>query len=171
MPLLIIMIPHGKRYPKDNSFAINYDPLWKKVSPGYFFAPNYDPLKKIFSPGYFFAPNYDPLKKIFSPGYFFTQNYHPYRKIFILGYLLAELVHVFFAVLIGFVMVLIFYYGGSLIPCIVFHSANNALKGFSAEGSMDPKTEIILNIVLIVVVLGGYLFYLIKVLPNKKVSE
>jgi len=171
MPLLIIMIPHGKRYPKDNSFAINYDPLWKKVSPGYFFAPNYDPLKKIFSLGYFLAPNYDPLKKIFSPGYFFTQNYHPYRKIFILGYLLAELVHVFFAVLIGFVMVLIFYYGGSLIPCIVFHSANNALKGFSAEGSMDPKTEIILNIVLIVVVLGGYLFYLIKVLPNKKVSE
>ena len=137
MPLLIIMIPHGKRSPKDNPFAINYDPLWKKVSPGYFFA----------------------------------QNYHPYRKIFILGYLLAELVQVFFAVLVGFVMVLIFYYGGSLIPCIVFHSANNALKAFSAEGSMDPKVEMILNVVLIVVVLGGYLLYLVKVLPNKKVSE
>ena len=154
MPLLIIMIPHGKRSPKDNSFAINYDPLWKKVSPGYFFAPNYDPLKKIFSLGYFFA-----------------QNYHPYRKIFILGYLLAELVQVFFAILIGFMMVLIFYYGGSLIPCIVFHSANNALTGFSAEGGMDPQTEMILNLVLNVVVLGGYLLYLVKVLPNKKVPE
>ena len=171
MPLLIIMIPHGKRSPKDNPFAINYDPLWKKVSPGYFFAPNYDPLWKKVSLGYFLTPNYHPLKKIFSLGYFFAQNYHPYRKIFILGYLLAELVQVFFAILIGFMMVLIFYYGGSLIPCIVFHSANNALKGFSTEGSMDPKTEMILNLVLIVVVLGGYLLYPVKLLPNKKVSE
>ena len=83
----------------------------------------------------------------------------------------SELVQVFFAILIGFMMVLIFYYGGSLIPCIIFHSANNALKAFSAEGSMDPKTEMILNIVLIVVVLGGYLLYPVKLLPNKKVSE
>ena len=171
MPLLIIMIPHGKRSPKDNPFAINYDPLWKKVSPGYFFAPNYDPLWKKVSLGYFLTPNYHPLKKIFSLGYFFAQNYHPYRKIFILGYLLAELVQVFFAVLVGFVLVLIFYYGGSLISCIVFHSANNALTGFSAEGGMDPQTEMILNLVLNVVVLGGYLLYLVKVLPNKKVSE
>ena len=83
----------------------------------------------------------------------------------------SELVQVFFAILIGFMMVLIFYYGGSLIPCIVFDSANNALKGFSTEGSMDPKTEMILNLVLIVVVLGGYLLYPVKLLPNKKVSE
>ena len=68
-------------------------------------------------------------------------------------------------------MVLIVYYGGSLIPCIIFHSANHALKAFSAEGTIDPKVEMILNIVLIVVVLGGYLLYLVKVLPNKKVSE
>ena len=132
MPLLIIMIPHGKRSPKDNSFAINYDPLWKKVSPGYFFAPNYDPLKKIFSLGYFLAPNYHPLKKIFSLGYFFAQNYHPYRKIFILGYLLAELMQIFFAILVGFVLVLIFYYGRSLVSCIVFHSVMNAFHWFRA---------------------------------------
>ena len=80
----------------------------------------------------------------------------------------SELVQIIFAVLVGFVMVLIFYYGGSLIPCIAFHSANNALKAFSAEGNMDPKVEMILNILLIVVVLGGYLVYLVKVLPNKK---
>lgn len=83
----------------------------------------------------------------------------------------SELMQIFFAILVGFVLVLIFYYGGSLIPCIVFHSANNALKAFSAEGSMDPKVEMILNVVLIVVVLGGYLLYLVKVLPNKKVPE
>ena len=78
---------------------------------------------------------------------------------------------IFFAILVGFVLVLIFYYGGSLISCIVFHSANNALTGFSAEGGMDPQTEMILNLVLNVVVLGGYLLYLVKVLPNKKVPE
>ncbi len=80
----------------------------------------------------------------------------------------SELVQVFFAILVGFVMVLIFYYGGSLIPCIVFHSANNALTAFSAEGNMDPKFEMILNLVLSIVVLGGYLIYLVKVLPNKR---
>ncbi len=85
--------------------------------------------------------------------------------------LTSELVQIIFAVLIGFIMVLIFYYGGSLIPCIIFHSANNGLKAFSAESSMDPKVEMILNLVLIVVVLGGYLVYLVKVLPNKKMPE
>ena len=80
----------------------------------------------------------------------------------------SEMVQVIFAIFVGFVLVLIFYYGGSLIPCIIFHSANNALGGFSAEGNMDPKTEMILNFVLIIVVLGGYLVYLVKVLPNKK---
>ena len=83
----------------------------------------------------------------------------------------SELVQVFFAILIGYLLVLIFYYGGSLISCIVFHSANNALTGFSAEGGIDPQTEMILNLVLIVVVLGGYLLYPVKLLPNKKVSE
>ena len=68
----------------------------------------------------------------------------------------------------GFIMVLIFYNGGSLIPCIVFHSVNNALKGFSAEGSMDPKTKIILNLVLIVEVPGGYLLYLYKTVPKEE---
>ena len=83
----------------------------------------------------------------------------------------SELIQIVFAVLVGFVLVLIFYYGGSLIPCIVFHSANNALNAFSAEGNMDPKTEMILNVITFAVILGGYLVYLVKVLPNKKISE
>lgn len=75
-------------------------------------------------------------------------------------------VQVIFAILVGFVLVLIFYYGGSLIPCIVFHSVNNALGAFEAEGHMDPGLEFALNLVLIFVVLGGYLLYLIKTLPG-----
>ena len=79
----------------------------------------------------------------------------------------SSLVQIIFAILVGFVLVLIFYYSGSLIPCIVFHSANNALKAFGLEGKMDPKTEMLLNILLIVVVLGGYALYLGRTLPEK----
>lgn len=74
----------------------------------------------------------------------------------------SSIIQIVFAVLVGFVLVLIFYHGKSLIPCILFHSANNALKVFSAEGSLDPQTEMVLNLVLIVVVLGGYSLYLVR---------
>ena len=73
-----------------------------------------------------------------------------------------------FAIMVGFVLVLIFYRGGSLIPCIVFHSINNALGAFEAEGTMDPKLEMALNAALVIVFLGGYLFYLTKAFPKKQ---
>ena len=74
----------------------------------------------------------------------------------------SSLVQIVFAVLIGFTLVWIFYHGGSMIPCIVFHSANNALKVFAAEGSLSPQTEMILNLAVIIVVLGGYSCYLVR---------
>jgi len=81
--------------------------------------------------------------------------------------LTSSIVQIVFALLVGFVLVLIFYYGESLIPCIVFHSVNNALGAFEVEGDMDPKMQIVLNVALIVVVLGGYLLYLVKAFPKK----
>lgn len=82
---------------------------------------------------------------------------------------LAEtIIQIVFAVLVGFVLVWIFYHGKSLIPCVVFHSVNNALKVFSVEGGFDPRTEMILNLGVIVVVLGGYLFYLVRTFPLKE---
>ena len=77
----------------------------------------------------------------------------------------SSMTQVVFAVLVGFVLVLIFYHGKSLIPCIMFHSANNALKVFSAEGNLSPQTEMALNLTLIIVILGGYLLYLVKAFP------
>ena len=74
----------------------------------------------------------------------------------------STLVQIAFAVSVGFVLVLIFYHGRSLIPCILFHSANNALKVFAAEGSLSPQTEMILNLAVIIVVLGGYSCYLVR---------
>ena len=79
----------------------------------------------------------------------------------------SSVIQIVFAVLVGFVLVLIFYYGKSLVPCIIFHSANNALKVFEADGSFSLQIEMVMNLVVIFVVLGGYVFYLIKVFPGK----
>ena len=83
----------------------------------------------------------------------------------------STLIQIVFAVLVGFVLVLIFYHGKSLIPCILFHSANNALKVFSAERDLSPQTELALNLALIVVVLGGYVLYLMKTFPIRPDSR
>ena len=80
---------------------------------------------------------------------------------------ISSAVQIVFAVLVGFVLVLIFLRGKSLIPCILFHAANNALKVFSAEEYLNPQTEILLNLVLIVVVLGGYSLYLVRAFSKK----
>ena len=80
----------------------------------------------------------------------------------------SSAVQIIFAVLIGFVLVTVFYRGGSLIPCIVFHSVNNAIGAFGVEGQLDPHTEMIINLILIVVVLGGYLLYLYKIAPKEE---
>ena len=79
--------------------------------------------------------------------------------------LTAVLIQIVFAVLVGLVLIWIFYHGKSLVPCIVFHSVNNALKVFAAEGSLSTRADMIINLVLIVVVLGGYSLYLVKIFP------
>lgn len=70
-------------------------------------------------------------------------------------------IQIVFAILIGIVLVLIVYHGGSLIPCILFHSTNNVLSAFFVE-SMNSNTQMILKLVVFVVVLGGYLLFLLK---------
>ena len=82
--------------------------------------------------------------------------------------LTSLLIQIVFAVLIGFVLTWIFYHGKSLISCILFHSANNALKVFAAEGNLSSRAQMIINLLVIVVILGGYLFYLVKEFPIRK---
>ena len=85
--------------------------------------------------------------------------------------LASSLTQIFFAVMVGFTLVLIFYFSGSLIPCIVFHSANNALSAFESTGTMDPKLSMVLNLILIIAVLGGYLLYLLKTFRFEQDAE
>ena len=80
--------------------------------------------------------------------------------------LAASIIQIVFAILVGFVLVLIFHHGKSLLPCILFHAANNALGAFGAEGGMDPRTKLLLNLAMIVAVLGGYALYLVKAFPE-----
>lgn len=80
----------------------------------------------------------------------------------------SSLFQIVFACMVGLVLVLIFYYGGSLIPCILFHSINNALSAFEAEGSMSPELTMVLNLLLVFVVLGGYAFYLLRTFSKDK---
>lgn len=77
----------------------------------------------------------------------------------------SSMVQILFAIMVGFVMVLIFYHGKSLYPCILFHSANNALTAFASGSVLSPQTELVLNIALIVIVLGGYILYLLRTFP------
>ena len=78
----------------------------------------------------------------------------------------STLLQIVFAILVGFVLVLIFWHGKSLIPCILFHAANNVLTAFGAEGTMSPRTEMLLNLALIIAVLGGYLLWLVRAFPG-----
>ncbi len=82
--------------------------------------------------------------------------------------LASSVFQIVFAVLVGFVLVLIFIRSGSLIPCILFHSANNVLRAFEAEGAADAGRFMTLNAALVFAVLGGYLLYLVRAFPQKK---
>ena len=79
--------------------------------------------------------------------------------------LASTLIQIVFAVLVGLVLIWIFYHGKSLVPCIVFHSVNNALKVFAAEESLSSQTAMIINLAVIFVILGGYIFYLVRAFP------
>ena len=71
-----------------------------------------------------------------------------------------NLVQIFFAVLIGFLYVVIFYRGGSLWPCIISHGILNSLSAFSASG------ESIVRVVILCVLVVAYAVVLLKTLPK-----
>lgn len=78
-----------------------------------------------------------------------------------------NLCQVAYAVAFGFLFVTVFYRGGSLIPCIVSHSAINMLSAFSNEAAMKGTTNIIVSAVMCVTALG-YTLVLMRTLPENK---
>lgn len=74
------------------------------------------------------------------------------------GYPAVEtMLQIVFAILTGFTLVLLFYRGKSLLPCIIFHSVNNALSAFEfsyAEAAQKLSASEIKFEVMLVSVLG-----------------
>lgn len=53
--------------------------------------------------------------------------------------LVGNLCQIVFAIAVGFLLVTIFYRGGSLLPCILVHSAINTLGAFANDTSLTTE--------------------------------
>lgn len=78
---------------------------------------------------------------------------------------LATLCQVCYAVAAGFMFVIIFHRGGSLLPCIAAHSGINMLSAFGVEAQGMGEIYVALALCLIS---GGYALILLRTLPKKE---
>lgn len=81
--------------------------------------------------------------------------------------LVNNLCQICFAVAVGFLFVTIFYRGGSLLPCIITHSAVNTLSTFANEAGFTLEKHMIRCFVMILIT-SAYAFLLTKTLPKNQ---
>ena len=81
--------------------------------------------------------------------------------------LIANLCQIVGAVACGFLFVILFYRGGSLIPCIVAHSVNNAVSAFANEAALTAENRLIFSAINLVLV-AAYALILCRTLPRGK---
>ena len=81
--------------------------------------------------------------------------------------LLSNLCQIVFAIAVGFLLVTIFYRGGSLIPCILVHSAINTLGTFANDTNLTTAMHL-LHIAALIVITVAYTVVLTKTLPKKQ---
>ena len=67
----------------------------------------------------------------------------------------------------GFLLVTIFYRGGSLIPCIAVHSAINTLSTFANDANLTTKMHL-LQLAVLIVITVAYTLILTRTLPEKQ---
>jgi len=79
--------------------------------------------------------------------------------------LVNNLCQIVFAVAVGFLLVTIFYRGGSLIPCILVHSAINTLGTFANDTNFTTKMHL-LRLTALIVITVAYTLILAKTLPK-----
>lgn len=80
--------------------------------------------------------------------------------------LATNLCQICFAIAIGFLLVTIFYRGGSLLPCIIVHSAINILSTFSNKAELTVEKHIV-HVLVLVFITVAYNLVLTKTLPNR----
>ena len=69
----------------------------------------------------------------------------------------------------GFLFVIIFHKGGSLIPCILTHSAINGLSAIAAE--QETAAQEILTSAILTVIAVAYTWILMKTLKAQKMEN
>lgn len=77
------------------------------------------------------------------------------------------LLQIFYAAAVGFLFTILFYKGKGLWPCVVTHSAVNALSAYSNESKITPAGNVIAALFMCVVSIA-YAVYILKVeTPSK----
>ena len=71
------------------------------------------------------------------------------------------------AIACGFLFVILFYRGGSLIPCIVAHSVNNAVSAFTNEAALTVEKRLVFSAINLILVMA-YALVLCRTLPRDK---
>ena len=79
--------------------------------------------------------------------------------------LLSNLCQIAFAIAVGFLLVTIFYRGGSLLPCILVHSAINTLSTFANDTSLTTEMQL-LHLAALIAVTVAYTLILTRTLPK-----
>ena len=84
--------------------------------------------------------------------------------------LVNNLSQIVFAITVGFLLVTIFYRGGSLLPCIAVHSAINMLGTFAND--MNLTTEMhLLHLAALIVITVAYTLILTRTLPKAQQAK
>ena len=81
--------------------------------------------------------------------------------------LVNNLCQIVFAIAVGFLLVTIFYRGGSLLPCIIVHSAINTLSTFANDTGLTLEMHL-LHMVVLIIITAAYTLILTRTLLEKQ---
>ena len=80
--------------------------------------------------------------------------------------LVNNLCQIVFAIAVGFLLVTIFYRGGSLLPCILVHSAINTLGTFAKDTNLTTEMHL-LHLVVLILIAVVYTLILTRTIPMR----
>lgn len=84
--------------------------------------------------------------------------------------LVDNLCQIVFAIAVGFLLVTIFYRGGSLLPCIIVHSAINTLGTFANDANLTTEMHL-LHLAALIVITVAYTLILTRTLPKAQQAK
>ena len=84
--------------------------------------------------------------------------------------LVGNLCQIVFAIAVGFLLVTIFYRGGSLLPCILVHSAINTLGTFANDANLTTEMHL-LHLAALIVITVAYTLILTRTLTKSQWKE